>query len=87
MLETKLNCVKYLTVSETRRLSLTIYGQEREMLLIHIHLKIFLGQFFHVTAIMDDFGKPCFIHGAIVAVPMTIFGILIIGTLIYVVLR
>jgi hypothetical protein len=36
---------------------------------------------------MDDFGKPCFIHGATVAVPMTIFGILIIGTLIYVVLR
>jgi hypothetical protein len=84
LLETKLNCAKYLTVSETRRLSLTIYGQEREMLLIRIHLKIFLGQFFHVTAIMDDFGKPCFIHGATDAFTAAI---LIIGTLIYIVLR
>ncbi|CAB3978855.1 ---NA--- [Paramuricea clavata] len=30
------------------------------------------AQFFHVTAIMDDFGKPCFIHGAIVAVPINV---------------
>lgn len=45
------------------------------------------GQFFHVTNIMKDFGKPSFIDGVIFAVPVTILGSLLIGTLICVILR
>lgn len=48
---------------------------------------VFLGRFFHVTEIIKDFGTTSFAHDVIFAVLITVFGIVLIKILQYIVKR
>ena len=61
------------------------------MSVVNVSFEIFfLGQFFHVTSIMKDFGKPCFIHGAIFTSAVgvvAIIAVVLVGILINIILK